>query len=129
MDAKDVFTHKHENGMTVFAKFPLGVATAELSWYTSPRNAQMLLTEPVMYFNRLFVPARHRRQKVGTLLVKTVLDVADEQNFAILLEPNPYEPKQMSLESLVSFYVELGFTLRQHPVLVYHPGDRNGNSN
>lgn len=64
------------------------------------------------YFNRLIVHSSLRNQGIATALMKTLVQVLDEEKITLLCDVNPYG--DLTLEQLVLFYSKFGFIKDQN---------------
>lgn len=74
------------------------------------------------YFNRIFVPTKHRNKGFGTKLMTQIADWADTCKINIYNDVSPYDEER--LDDLIRFYSKYGFSnLRMNTMIRIHKGD------
>lgn len=108
----------NENGITL--------ATTNRSFASLDKWDYDLLTDlfenpsnlPVFWFTRIAVLEYHRNKGEGTLLLKEMRKIQDENNFIILLGINAYG--DLNTEQLRQWYTKYGFkTIKENMMLRY----------
>lgn len=67
------------------------------------------------------VVSEHTRKGVGTRLMETLCDLADEKGWVVTLTPSPQDTRVMSMRALRAFYASFGFRRWRYGDMVRFP--------
>lgn len=108
----------------------VGLATAHLTrmdqgalnlWKAMSFDPRDRIKEPMLFFNRLNVPAKYRRQGVARRLLGEVLRFAEGYKYNILNQVSSTNPS-FSNHDLVEFYKRYGFEVLDVDLMIYESG-------
>lgn len=93
---------RHISVMLTTDAFPVPIGIAQCS---------AILRNNELYFNRLYVHPKFRRQGYGTMLLKRLLELIVQDERQLQLDINPYG--EMDYLQLEAFYLKHGFVKYQ----------------